>query len=116
MGLSVSRRKGESILIGDDVTVTVTHIQSGKVKLTIAAPSSVVVDRGEIRASKMLERKAVPNPGSDAALKLGCTCPVMDNHHGRGDSCSFWISADCPLHGIKAARKPGRRQHEGSKR
>ena len=25
-----------------------------------------------------------PNPGSDAAIALGCSCPVMDNSHGRG--------------------------------
>ena len=25
------------------------------------------------------------NPGSDEARKAGCTCPVMDNAHGRGE-------------------------------
>jgi hypothetical protein len=25
-----------------------------------------------------------PNPGSDEAVKLGCTCPVEDNKHGDG--------------------------------
>jgi hypothetical protein len=39
----------------------------------------------------------VPNPGSDAALKLGCKCPVLDNGHGRGDG-PFWISSDCKMH------------------
>ena len=43
-----------------------------------------------------------PNPGSDAAIAQGCTCPVMDNHHGAGmpfpDGPRFWINADCPLH------------------
>jgi hypothetical protein len=47
-----------------------------------------------------------PNPGSDEALDLGCSCPVLDNAHGRGIwtgnglEPAFWISADCPLHGI----------------
>ena len=25
-----------------------------------------------------------PNPGSDAAIEAGCTCPVLDNGHGKG--------------------------------
>ena len=45
------------------------------------------------------------NPGSDEAIKEGCTCPVMDNYHGEGayrDSDGnpvFWYSGDCPVHG-----------------
>lgn len=51
-----------------------------------------------------------PKPGSAEAGVFGCTCPVMDNHHGKGfpalDSdggrcTAFWIDASCPLHGIK---------------
>lgn len=40
-----------------------------------------------------------PNPGSAAAIALGCTCPVLDNGHGkgRGDG-AFWITDRCPLH------------------
>jgi len=46
----------------------------------------------------------IPNPGSDEAIKMGCTCPVLDNAHGngaRGDPNLFWISEDCPIHGRK---------------
>lgn len=50
---------------------------------------------------------SAPNPGSDEALDQGCTCPVLDNGHGRGmgdpDSLCFWISLDCPLHGVAAS-------------
>jgi hypothetical protein len=52
-------------------------------------------------------KKNVPNPGSNAALELGCTCPVLDNHYGKGfpelftdiigGKC-FWIAQDCPVH------------------
>jgi len=50
----------------------------------------------------------VPNPGSDAAIALGCTCPVLDNAHGKGylggvknekGHLVFVISGGCPLHG-----------------
>ena len=42
-----------------------------------------------------------PNPGSDAAIDRGCTCPVMDNAHGRGahgEAGVFWWDMACPLH------------------
>lgn len=54
-----------------------------------------------------------PNPGSDAALDLGCTCAVLDNRHGRGafdhppgpdGKPVFWITEDCPLHGSDSVR------------
>ena len=50
---------------------------------------------------------SLPNPGSDAAIKVGCTCPVMDNNRGSGitrkTGTSFWYSAGCPLHGLPVA-------------
>ena len=42
-----------------------------------------------------------PNPGSDEAIAIGCTCPRMDNGRGRGAwgiSGMFWRSLDCPVH------------------
>ena len=49
-----------------------------------------------------MKRKHIPTPGSDEAIKMGCTCPVMDNNHGTGffwgnDLC-FVYNADCPVH------------------
>ena len=43
-----------------------------------------------------------PNPGSDAAVELGCTCAVLDNGRGAGymgREGVFWIHGGCPLHG-----------------
>lgn len=44
------------------------------------------------------------NPGSDEAIEQSCTCPVMDNAHGKGimgdgEKHGYWITAGCPLHG-----------------
>jgi len=52
------------------------------------------------------EMNKTPNPGSDAAIKQGCTCPVLDNGHGRGvggngEKYGWWATEDCPLHGKK---------------
>ncbi len=48
-----------------------------------------------------------PLPGSPDAIAQGCTCPVLDNAHGRGrlgdgDRYGWWINAECPLHGKDA--------------
>jgi hypothetical protein len=44
----------------------------------------------------------IPNPGSDAARRQGCLCPVMDNNFGDGlGDGKFWTVQDCPIHGVK---------------
>ena len=48
------------------------------------------------------------NPGSPEAVESGCTCPVIDNHHGKGVPSgdmlhrNFWIAETCHLHGRAA--------------
>ncbi len=49
-----------------------------------------------------------PKPGSKEATEQGCTCPVIDNGHGKGymggvkdkdGNVMFVINASCPVHG-----------------
>ena len=47
--LILSRLRNESIMIGDDVTVTVLSIRGNQVRLGIRAPNNIRVDREEIR-------------------------------------------------------------------
>lgn len=46
--LILSRKENESIEIGDDITVTVTRIDGGRVRLGITAPPTVNVARTEL--------------------------------------------------------------------
>ena len=46
--LVLSRQKDESIVIGDDVEITVVDVRGGKVRLGITAPKSVSVHRREV--------------------------------------------------------------------
>lgn len=47
--LVLSRLEGQSIMIGDDIIVTVSRIERDQVKVTISAPNHVIVDREEVR-------------------------------------------------------------------
>jgi len=51
------------------------------------------------------------NPGSREAIAAGCTCPVLDNHHGQGiakdpdGNLIFWYSMDCKIHNPQSTKK-----------
>lgn len=47
--LVLTRRVGETLCIGDDVTVTVLDVKGNQVRLGTNAPKDVRVDREEIR-------------------------------------------------------------------
>lgn len=53
--LVLTRRSGERIVIGDDITITVLKV-NGKVRLGIDAPDSIRVDREEIHDLRKRER------------------------------------------------------------
>lgn len=46
--LILTRKLGESLLIGDDVEITVLSVRGNQVKLGIKAPKEVAVHREEI--------------------------------------------------------------------
>ena len=46
--LILSRRVGESVMIGDDVSITVLRVKGNQVRLGVNAPKSVAVQREEI--------------------------------------------------------------------
>jgi carbon storage regulator len=46
--LVLSRKVGEQVIINDNIVVTITEIKGNRVRLGIAAPADVRVDRAEI--------------------------------------------------------------------
>jgi len=46
--LILTRRIGETVMIGDDVTITVLGVKGNQVRLGISAPKNVPVHREEI--------------------------------------------------------------------
>ena len=50
MSLILTRRCGETIMIGSDVRVKVVGVNGGQVRISIDAPKTMRVDRHEVRA------------------------------------------------------------------
>lgn len=46
--LILTRKVGESVLIGDDISITVLSVRGNQVKLGVQAPKEVSVHREEI--------------------------------------------------------------------
>ena len=59
--LVLSRKKNESIVINDDITIVVVEIRGDKVRLGIEAPKEVPVHRQEVYDA--IERKAREKEG-----------------------------------------------------
>lgn len=49
--LVISRRKGQRVMIGEDIEIVVTEVHRSGVKLGIRAPRGLTVLRGEVRES-----------------------------------------------------------------
>ncbi len=58
--LILTRNIGQVIHIGNDITVTVLDVHGSQVRLGIAAPREVVVDRAEVAERKKAEHERHP--------------------------------------------------------
>lgn len=64
--LVLSRHRNESIVINDNIEITVVDIRADKVRLGITAPKEVIVNRKEVHEAiqKGTPRKAKESSGS----------------------------------------------------
>jgi len=59
--LVLSRQKNQTIMIGDDVEITVVDIRGDKVRLGITAPSRIPVHRKEVYEAIQQENEQAAN-------------------------------------------------------
>ncbi|MBC7783350.1 MAG: carbon storage regulator CsrA [Burkholderiales bacterium] len=82
--LVLSRQRDETIMIGDDIEVTVVDIRGDKVRLGITAPKEVSVHRKEVyEAIKRENRDAAQvklKPEDIAGLSKGAPKPGTDQN------------------------------------
>lgn len=67
--LVITRKQGESILIGDDIEIKISKIEDGSVKLAISAPREMTIIRNEV-LEKVKEENKQAISGDIDLLKL----------------------------------------------
>jgi carbon storage regulator len=67
--LILTRRVGETVMIGNDVTVTVLGVKGNQVRIGINAPKSVAVHREEIYERIKREQQGEPNGETNGETK-----------------------------------------------
>ena len=65
--LVLSRQKDESIIIGDDVEITIVDVRGDKVRLGINAPRSISVHRKEIYEAIQREKEEKSKEDAEGA-------------------------------------------------
>ncbi|MBE6062468.1 MAG: carbon storage regulator CsrA [Clostridium butyricum] len=59
--LVITRKKGESLMIGDNIEITISKIEDGSVKLGIHAPKNINILRKELYEQVQDENKQAMN-------------------------------------------------------
>ena len=90
--LVLSRQRDETIMIGDEVEITIVDIRGDKVRLGITAPSRIAVHRKEVyEAIKAENREAAGVAGDDVEPLRSAVRP------GTVKSSPAKLRADAPL-------------------
>ena len=81
--LVLSRQRDETIMIGDDIEITVVDIRGEKVRLGINAPAHVPVHRKEVYEAIKREKEAQAAASGQAAEKVESLAKRKDHHADR---------------------------------
>jgi len=71
--LVLTRRKGESVMVGDNIEVKVLDVHAGQVKLGLQAPGNITVHRKEVYEAIQRETRtaaATPPPSPEDISKI----------------------------------------------
>jgi carbon storage regulator len=65
--LILTRAPSESVMVGDEVTITVLGVKGNQVRIGVTAPKSIAVHREEIYQRIQAEKTTAAGEGAQAA-------------------------------------------------
>lgn len=68
--LIITRKKGESLIIGENIEITVLKLEDGSIKLGIDAPKNITILRKEIYEQVKNENKEAMKINIDVLKKM----------------------------------------------
>lgn len=77
--LILTRRVGESLMVGDEVTITVLGVKGNQVRIGVNAPKDVGVHREEIY-QRIQREKMTKSSHLESALQQSDTPPDHEEH------------------------------------
>lgn len=80
--LILQRKAGESLLIGDDISITVVSLDGGRVRLAISAPGDVPILRSELVTATAANRDSAVEESAPAEL-ISLLGDVLDKKPAR---------------------------------
>lgn len=93
--LILTRRVGESLIIGDDVVVNVLGVKGNQVRIGVDAPKNVSVHREEIFKRINAEKRTPVGSSVSTPLGLGV---ILDFNHEKGTARVEYIHRDAVGH------------------
>ena len=91
--LILQRKTGESLLIGEDITIRVVSVDGTRVRLAISAPEDVSILRSELVTAAAANRDSAMEEAAPAEL-LNLLGGVLDKREGPAAPPETQASAD----------------------
>ena len=74
--LVLTRRSQQSIMIGNDIVITILEVRGDQVRIGVAAPRDVAVHREEVFAELAQANQSAASPSAEALEALGRLLPA----------------------------------------
>lgn len=95
--LILTRRIGETIMIGDDVAITILGIQGGQTRIGIDAPKDISVHRQEIYNRIQQENNPGWQPEPGNAVEVAPAARAHKTSITIRSRNRFWANSEAPV-------------------